>query len=383
MTSLLLLAWLASTPLSGDVPVHSPAVFCSDGQLAFIGGPGTERTWYRVASDGAAPAPLYCDPPYDHAEDAWWSPDGSRLAYLATVGGQLTLHVWEVGTAKAQAFSVISESGRRFRTCLAWSRDGQRLAFSRENGPDRELPYTIFVLSADGSGPLREVLTPDPPVSLAWDWTADKLAHVARGGGRRVVFVTFMDPPRAVVCSPHLEVFPRTITFSPDGRRLLFGGTGEIRSGVRLFVSRPDGMVPAERSRHDGYLADQPPAWSPDGRWLAFTTGSRSRPERGRLQLAPSDDLYHPKPIARSVSWATGPVFSPDSRWLAVTSYRASTGDESRVVLVNVEDPERVVELAAPEKAAWPVFSPDGLAVAVVAGDSGALGVYLVRVPGE
>lgn len=383
MPSSLLLAWLTVAPISGDIAVHSPAVFCSDGQLAYLGGRPGQELWYRVALDGGEPVPLYLDPPYDHAARSWWSPDGTRLAYVATVGGELTLQVWTVGEDQAQAFSVLDESGKTggFEPLLAWSRDGQRLAFTRRTAPEATLPYAIFVLSADGSGPLRDVQSPYPPLGLAWDWTAEKLAHAAGVDVRKVLVMTYMDPPRAITVSPNLTVLPQTLTFSPDGRRVLFGATGDLRAGVRLFVSRPDGMLPAVRMRHDGYLPDLPPAWSPDGKWLAFCTGSLSRPERGRLQLASADKLERAVPAARDCSWLAGPVFSPDSAWLAATSYRGVRGPESEVVWVSMADPSRSIALDAPPNAAQPVFAPDGQRIAVTADHRGRRGLFLLPVP--
>ncbi len=383
MASWVLCCWLTALPVSGDVPVRSAAVFCSDGQIAFVGGAVGQEAWYRVGRDGGSPEPLYLDPPYDRAEAGWWSPDGSRIAYLATVGGRLTLQVWEVGAVSSQPFSVLDESGAAggFEPQVAWSRDGQRLAFTRRAAPESDYPYAIFVLGADGTGPLRDVLSPYPPLALAWDWTAEKLAHAADVGQRRVLFVTFMDPARAVTVSPNLTVLPRTLSFSPDGRRVLFGGTGDPRSGARLFVSRPDGMIPAERMRHDGYLPDRAMAWSPDGRWLAFCTGSLSRPDRGRLQLVAATALDRPQPAARDLAWVSDPVFSPDSRWLAITSHQGSVGEASEVALVAVDSPSRSLPLTGPRDAAQPVFAPDSTQLAVVAGAGNARALYLLLVP--
>lgn len=377
-------AWLTLAPLSGAVPVRSPAVFCADGSVAFIGGEVDQPGWYRASLDAGEPQPFYPDPPYDRAAAAWWSPDGGRMAYLATVGGRLTLQVWVLSTGVAQTFAVLAESPRPgFQPEVAWSRDGQRLAFTRQTEGDANLPYGIFVLGADGAGPLREVLSPYPPESLAWDWTATRLAHVAKVGLRRALLVTFMDPARVVTIGTNLTVLPRAVTFTPDGRRILFGGTGDPQSGVRLFVSRADGQLPAVRVRHNGYLPDRPLSWSPDGSRLAWCTGSLSRPDRGRLQLLAADALDRPQPAARDRSWLVGPVFSPDSRRLALTSYLASTGSESEVVLVALGEPSRSVALAGPANAAWPVWSPDGKWLTVVADVGDHRGLYLLPAPGE
>jgi TolB protein len=60
--------------------------------------------------------------------------------------------------------------------------------------------------------------------------------------------------------------------WSPDGRRIAFAS--ERDGNAEIYVVNADGTGQRNLTRDPGYEGD--PAWSPDGRKIAFTSGSRS-----------------------------------------------------------------------------------------------------------
>ena len=115
-------------------------------------------------------------------------------------------------------------------------------------------------------------------------------------------------------------------TWSPDGNSIVFQSTNTTAPG--LYWIRSDGSGEPLRLS-DGKLNESPYSFSPDGKHLAFTRtgnggssdifiapieGDSSHPRLGRPELflgTPFSELY--------------PAFSPDGRWLAYESNETGT----------------------------------------------------------
>ena len=102
--------------------------------------------------------------------------------------------------------------------------------------------------------------------------------------------------------------------WAPDGDRIAF--SSQAQRG--LFWKNADGTGIAERLTQSNHI-HEPSAWTPDGKVLAFvenhpTTG----PDIWGIDVSGSERL--PKPIVRTASAEFHPAFSSDGRWLAYTS---------------------------------------------------------------
>ena len=112
--------------------------------------------------------------------------------------------------------------------------------------------------------------------------------------------------------------------WTPDGTRTVFASTRANPAVPNLYWQRADGTGDAQRLT-ESRKRQRPVSWHPDGKFLAF----EELDEQGRadLMILPmtGDDESGwkpgtPKAFMAAQSTATEPMFSPDGRWLAYTS---------------------------------------------------------------
>jgi Tol biopolymer transport system component len=295
-----------------DWPTWSP-----DGRrVAFVEEPGQVFT---AAPDGRARVRVTHEPAGTEVRRPSWSPDGRRILYQAFRDkNDADLYALDaVGGIRALTTTGVDEVDP------AWSPDGSALAFVR--GRPEEESGGIFVM--DGTGKQLRRLTPSRTDS-----------------------------------SP---------SWSPDGSRIAFARGPRGDGSAAVYVMRSDGS----HVRRLGRGAD--PAWSPDGRTIAFVSDgglSLMRPDGShRREVVEAADTASVLGVDfEQVEWLAAPAWSPDGRRLAFVAYfqygrqmdymAALTVDlaTTRTIAVRVTD-------ILPDKAAVD-WSPDGTSIVFGAG---------------
>ena len=160
--------------------------------------------------------------------------------------------------------------------------------------------------------------------------------------------------------------------WSPDGREIAYASS---RNGSpEVFVMLADGT--GSHAITDDPASAWAPAWSPDGSEIVFISNR-----------AGSFDLYRvPADGGAATAITSGPAddfdpdWSPDGRQIAFTSNR---GGEFNVWLVDADGGSEPVRLATGDgDASMPSWSPDGSQVAFTSRRTGDYEVYVVRAVG-
>ncbi len=164
--------------------------------------------------------------------------------------------------------------------------------FQPRLAPD-ERRLAVMIVGDDFSPDLQEV---GADVWL-WDFSRENLSRLTLGGGHNYLLWT------------------------PDGRRVSFlSGSGGPASGGRGTISwkRVDDSNSKEEPLLSGDVVGPPLSWSPDGRVLAFVyLHPVNRQDIWTVRL---EDKAQARPFVQTRFAEGGPAFSPDGRWLAYVS---------------------------------------------------------------
>ena len=208
--------------------------------------------------------------------------------------------------------------------------DGVYQAVNMPNS-DIDTGAAMFTFSETGSLQyLPGEIYPDQEHSLVWvdregvaqPLSAPKRPYLAprlSPDGKRIAFFTMgskqdiwvYDMARDTLTRLTVEGINSWPSWTPDGRRITFSSR---RSGHRanLFWQPADASGPAERLA----LSDdrqEAPSWSPDGKTLVFIS-------QEDIWVLSSDGDRTPWPFLETPFSERHPAFSPDGRWLAYSS---------------------------------------------------------------
>jgi dipeptidyl aminopeptidase/acylaminoacyl peptidase len=302
------------------------------------------------------------------------SPDGEWVAYVVTtsdleedrMASELWMVRWDGSRRVRLTHSEASESSPR------WSPDGRYLSFLAKRGDDDEKAQ-VWLLDRAGGEARRLTEMPGGVNDFAWSPDASRLALIASDPDPDEVDAESEKPqtPKPIVIDryrfkrdvtgylrnqrDHLYLFDvaseeaETLTsgdfdvaqpaWSPDGSRLVFaskrGDDPDRHDDWNLYLiearAGAEARVLTRWEGADGAPSSAPPAWSPDGEWIAYVRGG-----------APKYQDYDPSRIGvvsgsggeeRVVTgqldyWVDSPAWSADGRHL----YFLLEDDRNRLV---------------------------------------------------
>lgn len=241
-----------------------------------------------------------------------WSPDGQKITYTSDENGNTDIYIMDVKTKETKNLTNHPSQDRE----STWSYDGKRIAFSSNRDGD----YEIFIMNNDGTGMYqltynsKEEISIDPDFAYLvpeqrndlWDdthpvWSPNKNQIVysssclglpdnyyeqLTGGQTNIktplgnlkipvptkkgtdMDLMIINADRTgfhdLTKTPDIETEP---AWSPDGKKIAF--SSNKRGNWQIFVMNSDGSGLYQLTMRDT-ANDRYPTWSPDGKWIAF-----------------------------------------------------------------------------------------------------------------
>jgi TolB protein len=288
-----------------------------------------------------------------------------------TGGGQIVFTVNKAGRSEIWLMDATGRARRRLTKEApdgadasgsagpAWSPRRDRIAFvgTGDAGDENANHQELYVMDADGTNVKRLTVNDDADASPSWSPDGRQLVFArakrigqedvesflylvnAGGSGERVL----RHEPRGKT-----PVFLTAPAWSPDGKRIAF-------TRVR-FDEEPDAAVYVMDAdgKHARKLVDEAvePDWSPDGTRIALASYRDRVGQTCFHECSPNSELYvvdadggHLRRLTTSLANEASPTWSPDGKRIAFVSDRSNRDDhefELYVVDAGGGDPQRI-----------------------------------------
>ena len=276
---------------------------------------------FTVPVEGGFPSEL----PLPIAEQASFSPDGTHLAYVPHPqwqeawkryrGGQTT-PIWVADLKDSSIVKIPRDNSNDFNPMWV----GHIIYFlSDRNGPVSLFAYDVNTKQVSeaikNDGLDFKSASAGPDAIVIEQFAAVRLYDL---NTRQVKDVSVRVAGDFAQVRPHfVKVDPKRIhnfNLSPTGTRALMEAWGEI-------FTVPSDKGDIRNLTHSPAVADRDPAWSPDGRWVAYFS---DEPGEYELQLRDQTGMGKIRHInlGKEPSFYYSPVFSPDSKNIAYSDKR-------------------------------------------------------------
>jgi serine/threonine protein kinase/Tol biopolymer transport system component len=292
-------------------------------RVALVGGlalTAVAASWVMLSRRGSRPSAPVRIVPFSGLsgleQTPAFSPDGSQLAYSWNGGSGTTFHIYAkligVGAPLQLTHSALTDC------CPAWSPDGRYIAFFRFSPSGGDEVISVPALG----GPERRLAEVDSWGLAGWAllaWAPDgKSLAIRQGRPPAVVLVSVENGEQRQVTRPPAGSWgDADPAFSPDGRQLAFIRWPKHDAGDLYLQDLNSGE--ARRLLADGtFIAGM--AWTPDGRAIIFSSGRSGLQTLWKVSLSGGEV----EPVTGPGEQAIFPAVSPPGHVLAYEKFEVN-----------------------------------------------------------
>lgn len=357
---------LTTYPGSEGGPVFSP-----DGnQVAFTWrGPQDDNLDIYIKLVGSeTPLRLTDDPGYDH--NPAWSADGTQIAFMRSGAEGCTLYVVPALGGPARK---LASCGANIYGDLAWSPDGQWLAYNDKAAPDEAFGLYLF---SPITFEKRQLTTPpadtwgDHDPAFSPDGTRLSFTRSVSEGMQDLYTIRLDGSAERRLTTDSRNIFGHTWTV--DGERLIFSSNRSGHTG--LWEIPVAGGVPSRVGLSDVQALF--PDISRQQQRLAYV---RNAGETNIWQVRGGQDSSA-APLITSTRWDLHPQVSPDASEIAFTSNRSGSYE----IWTSNRDGSGAVQRTSfgGPFTSTPRWSPDGTHLVFSAREGGQADLYVMDAEG-
>jgi TolB protein len=207
--------------------------------------------------------------------------------------------------------------------------------------------YRLVVADQDGHNETVVLQSADPLMSPAWSPDSRRLAYVSFENDRSSIWVQTLRTGNRIQVSnkPGINGAP---SFSPDGKQLVLtlgGLDGNLDIHVLDLATRQTRRLTTHRA------IDTEGSWSPDGRYIYFTSDRSGGPQIYRVPANGGT----PERVTFEGSYNARPRLSPDGKRLAMVHLDRGA---YRIAVMDVKKKE-VLVVSAGQQDESPSFAPN------------------------
>lgn len=295
---------------SGAAPV--------DGRLAFAQDPD-EGPLFTMNPDGTGLAQI------GFGEHLQFSPDGTQVSFACSIGDHVSVCI--ANSDGTNVRRVVPDTTGLQQPPVdfyprGWSPDGRLLLIDAGAGLSTR-GAGIYTMHPDGSALTRLTATSSEQIPYGFSPDGTKISFIEpKGDGTTNLYVINADGSGQTKLNPsYLTLFDFSmflVSWSPNSQRVAFSAFDSINrwgNGIAVFLVHTDGsglhpLTPFGNT-------SQQPAWSPDGRWIAYQkSGGYGWP---KVMVIHPDGSGSHAVTSPSAGLGANMVWSPDSQQLMLS----------------------------------------------------------------